>query len=131
MKVSRSTSYGLMAVCYIAKNQKNGIIQSGEIAKKYDIPLEYLLKILQDLVKAGVLRSKRGPGGAYVLTRSAKKINLLQIIEAVEGVMVNNLALEEHAKGVKFCKRVDQAYGKAIAQARVALKKVTLSDLVA
>ena len=120
-----------MAACYIAKNQKKGIIKSGEIAKKYDIPLEYLLKILQNLVRARVLSSKRGPGGGYVLTRSAKKISLLQIIEAVEGVMTNNLHLEEHAKGAKFCKRVDQVCGKAVAQAGAAFKKVTLADLVA
>ena len=89
-----------------------------------------LLKILNQLVRANVLRGKRGPHGGYSLTRPPKKINLLQIIEAVEGPMINNLHLEDNAKGEKFYKRAEQVYERAIAQARNVFKNVTLSDLV-
>ena len=65
MKISRSTSYALLAVGYIAQHQDKKIILSQSIAKEYDIPLEYLLKILQQMVKANVLRSKRGPRGGF------------------------------------------------------------------
>ena len=43
MKVSRSTAYALLAVGYIAKNQGDGVVLSGDIAEQYDISLEYLL----------------------------------------------------------------------------------------
>ena len=131
MKISRSTGYALLAAGYLAQHPERKIVLSQEISKKYNIPLEYLLKILQQLVRANVLRSKRGPRGGFSLSRPTKKINLLQIIEAVDGPMTSNLHLEDHAKGEKFCKRVEQAYDKALAQARAVFEKAKLSDLVA
>ena len=65
MKISRSTAYALLAVGYIAQHHDQKIILSQTISKEYNIPLEYLLKILQQLVKANVLHSKRGPRGGF------------------------------------------------------------------
>ncbi len=130
MKKSRSTGYALLAAGYLAKHQDKKIILSQEISKKYNIPLDYLLKILQQLVRANVLRSKRGLHGGFSLTRPLKKINLLQIIEAVGGPMVSNLHLEDNAKGEKFCKPIERAYDKALTQARNVFKSVKLSDVV-
>ena len=130
MRISRSTGYALLAAGYIAKNQKQGIILSQAISKKYNIPLEYLLKILQQLVKANLLRSKRGPRGGFSLGKPAKKITLLQVIEAVDGPMVSQLHLAEHARGEKFAARVEQTYDKAIAQARAVFSKAKLGDLL-
>jgi len=130
MKISRSTGYALLAAGYIAQNQKQGIILSQEISKKYNIPLEYLLKILQQLVKANLLRSKRGPRGGFSLAKPPKKITLLQVIEAIDGPMVSQLNLVEHARGVKFAARVEQTYSKAIAQARAVFEKAKLADLL-
>ena len=131
MKISRSTGYALLAAGYLAQHQKEKIVLSQDISKKYDIPLEYLLKILQQLVRANVLRSKRGPRGGFSLARPIKKISLLQIIEAVDGPMISNLHLDEHAPGEKFCKRIEQAYEKTTNQARASFDKVKLSDLIA
>ncbi|MCK4753470.1 MAG: Rrf2 family transcriptional regulator [Planctomycetes bacterium] len=131
MKVSRSTGYALLAAGYLAQHQKEKVVLSQDISKKYDIPLEYLLKILQQLVRANVLRSKRGPRGGFSLARPAKKITLLQVIEAVDGPMISNLHLAEHAPGEKFCARIEQAYEKVVTQAKSTFEKVKLSDLVA
>ena len=130
MKISRSTGYAILAVGYLAKHQKKGIILSQNISKEYKIPLEYLLKIMQQLVRANVLRSKRGPRGGFSLSRPPKKITLLQVIEAVDGPMVSNLHLDEHARGEKFSARAEQVYAKAIAQAKNVFEKAKLSDLV-
>jgi len=131
MRISRSTGYALLAVGYIAQNQqKEGIILSQSISKRYNIPLEYLLKILQQLVRANVLRSKRGPRGGFNLARPVKKITMLQIIEAVEGPMINYLNLAEQARGVKFAAKAEQVYEKAIAQARGIFEKTKLADLL-
>jgi Rrf2 family protein len=102
MKISRSTGYGLLAVGYIAKHQDEKIILSQSISREYKIPLEYLLKILQQLVRANVLRSKRGPRGGFSLAKSPKRITMLEIIEAVEGPMTNQLNLKEQAPKEKF-----------------------------
>ncbi len=130
MKISRSTGYALLAVGYLAQHQDQKIILSQAISKKYKIPLEYLLKIMQQLVKANVLRSKRGPRGGFSLARPAKKITMLQIIEAVDGPLVSNLTLTEDAPREKFSAKVEQVYDKALAQAKAVFAKAKVGDMV-
>ncbi|MHC4888125.1 MAG: RrF2 family transcriptional regulator [Planctomycetota bacterium] len=130
MKISRSTGYALLAVGYIAKHKDQKIILSQTISKEYDIPLEYLLKILQQLVRANVLRSKRGPRGGFSLARSTKKITMLQIVEAVDGPMVSQLDLAEQTRGEKFSVRAEKIYEKAIAQSKSVFEKAKLSNLI-
>ena len=130
MRISRSTGYALLAVGYVARHPEKKIILSQTIAKEYDIPLEYLLKILQQLVRANVLRSKRGPRGGFSMAKSAKKVNMLQIIEAVDGPMTSQLDLTEQAPKEKFSARAEQVYVKAIAAARSVFEKAKLADLL-
>jgi len=130
MKISRSTGYALLAVGYIAKHQEQKIILSQSISKEYGIPLEYLLKILQQLVKANVLRSKRGPRGGFSLARPAKKITLLNVIEAVDGPMISQLNLVEQTGREKFSVKTEQIYERALAQVRSTFDKAKLADLV-
>jgi len=130
MKVSRSTGYALLAVGYIAKHQSEGIVLSQAVSKEYDIPLEYLLKILQQLVRANVLHSKRGPRGGFSLAKSTNKITMLEIIEAVDGPMTGQLNLSEHASAQKFGARAGKVYEKAVAQARSVFEKAKISTLL-
>src|SRR4030042_3599513 len=130
MRVSRSTGYALLAVGYLAQHQDEGIILSQDIAKKYNIPLEYLLKILQQLVRANILRSKRGPRGGFNLARNPKKITLLEVIEAVEGPMIGQLNLIEVAPRETFSTRAEKVYAKAVIQLKVIFAKIKLSDLI-
>ena len=130
MGISRSTGYALLAVSYIARHNSGKITLSQDISKQYDIPLEYLLKILQQLVRANVLQSKRGPRGGFSLAKSPKRITMLDIIEAVEGPMVNRLSLSEQTSRTKFCVRADKVCEKAIAQARAVFQKTKLSSLL-
>lgn len=131
MRVSRSTGYALLAAGYIAKNSDKKIILSQTISKEYDIPLEYLLKILQQLVRANVLRSKRGPRGGFSMARPAKKISMLQIIEAVDGPLAGHHALFDPPIRGKFSTKVEQTYSRAINQAKTVFEKAKLSDLIA
>jgi len=130
MRISRSTGYALLAAGYIAKNQSQGIILSQSISKEYNIPLEYLLKILQQLVKANVLHSKRGPRGGFLLARPAKKISMLDVIEAVEGPMVSQLNLARNSGEEKFGAMAEETYEKAIALAKSVFEKTKLSTLM-
>jgi Rrf2 family protein len=131
MKVSRSTGYAVLAVGYIARNAGKGVVLSQNVSKEYDIPLEYLLKILQQMVRANVLRSKRGPRGGFSMAKPISKITLLDIIEAVDGPMSGELGLVEQAKNDKFAKKGDAAYAKAINAARGVFEKTKLSALLA
>ncbi len=131
MRISRSTGYAILAVGYIARNSDKGVILSQDIAKQYDIPLEYLLKILQQLVKANVLHSKRGPRGGFSLAQKTNKVSMLNIIEAVEGPVVSRLNLTDTAKNEKYADKAEKAYEKAIAQAKGIFEKTKLSELLA
>ena len=130
MRISRSAGYALLAVGYIARHKDKKIVSSQDISKEYDIPLEYLLKILQQLVRANVLRSKRGPHGGFSLLRPAQKTTMLQIIEAVDGPVAGQLNLAEQAGGSRFGVRVDRTCEKAIAQARAVFEEAKLSSLL-
>ena len=130
MRISRSTGYALLAVAYIAKHKEKPIILSQTISKEYNIPLEYLLKILQQLVRANVLRSKRGPRGGFSLSKPAKKISMLEIIEAVDGPMTNQLDLVEQTGKIKFSTKAEQTYDRAIAQAKQVFEKAKIGDMV-
>ncbi|MHC4475921.1 MAG: RrF2 family transcriptional regulator [Planctomycetota bacterium] len=130
MRVNTSVGYGLLAVGYVAQNKGRPLIVSQDIAKKYNIPLEYLLKIMQQLVKVSILRSKRGPRGGFSLARPLNKVTLLEVIEAIEGPMEMSLRLTEQAPRDKFAANATRAYDKIVAQSRAAFKRVKLSDLV-
>jgi len=130
MRVSRSTGYALLAVGFIAKTQGKGVVLSQNISKQYDIPLEYLLKILQQLVRANVLRSKRGPRGGFSLAKPVNKITMLEMIEAVDGPLTGELNLTEQAGRDKYAVKAEQTYNKAISQARSVFQKAKLSTLL-
>ena len=129
MRTSRASEYALLAAGYIAINTQK-VVLSQAISKEYDIPLEYLLKILQQLVRANILRSKRGPQGGFSLAKEAKKISMLDIIEAVEGSAGGQLYLSELAPKEKFGARMDAAYKEAIDKAKSILEKTTLAEMV-
>jgi len=119
-----------MAAAYIAKNKDKGIILSQTISKEYNIPLEYLLKLLQQLVRVNILRSKRGPRGGFSMARPAKRISMLEIVEAVDGPLTGQLGLKEMAPREKFSTKAEKVYEKALAQSRSVLDKAKLSDLI-
>ena len=129
MKINRSTGYALLAVGYMAQHKDQKIVLSQTIAKEYGIPLQYLLKLLLQLVRVNILRSKRGPRGGYYLAVPPNKITMLQVIEAVDGPMVGGLGLSESAKG-KFSVKAEQAYAKALNQAKAVFQKTKISDLL-
>ena len=130
MRVSTSVAYGLLAVGYIAQHKDERIILSDRVAEKYNIPLEYLLRIMQELVRRRILKSKRGPGGGFSLGRPLNKITMLEVVEAIDGPMDTPLGLEEHAARDRFATNVSKIYDKAVGQARSVLKKVKISDLL-
>ncbi|MDZ7756965.1 Rrf2 family transcriptional regulator [Rhodohalobacter sp.] len=86
---STSCHYGLQAMIYIAlhsTNDKN--VDLGQIAEKQDIPKHFLSKILQMLVKNGLLNSMKGPTGGFSLSRPADDITLIEVIDAIDGLDV-------------------------------------------
>ncbi len=130
MRISRSTGYAILALGYIIENKDQKIVLSQDIAKKYDIPLEYLLKLLQQLVKSNILHSKRGPHGGFSLAKPPQNITILNIIEAIDGPFVSHTNLAEQTPGEKIGAQVDKVYDKALSQAKAVFSKAKLSTLM-
>lgn len=131
MKISRSTQYGLIAASYIAQNPKSGLIMAAKISKAHKLPLEYLMKIMQQLVKARILASKRGPGGGFSLARPANKISLLELVEAVEGPVGGDLYIAEQTGNEAFSLKIEAACREATEKAKNVYAKVKLSQVIA
>lgn len=130
MKISRSTGYALVAVGFIAQNYKDGAVLAARISKEYNIPLEYLLKILQQLVRANVLRSKRGPRGGFFLARPAEAITLLEVIEAVDGPLMSHLHLAEQTSNAPFSIKMEAICRQSTAKVRDIFAEAKLSDVL-
>jgi Rrf2 family protein len=131
MKISRSTGYALVAVGYVAQYYREGAVLASRISKQYNIPLEYLLKILQQLVRANVLRSKRGPRGGFFLARPAENITLLEIIEAVDGPMFSHLQLAEQTNNEPFSLKMEKVCKNVTERVRDIFGQAKLSEMLA
>jgi Rrf2 family protein len=88
MKLSNKGRYGIQALFDIAFHNEGRPTQIREIAERELIPARFLEQIFQDLKKAGILGSKRGPRGGYHLARPASEITLGDVIRALEGPVV-------------------------------------------
>ncbi|OHB60175.1 MAG: hypothetical protein A2Y12_13405 [Planctomycetes bacterium GWF2_42_9] len=130
MKMSNSAQYGLMAVGYIATHPTDGNIRADIIAAKYNMPLEFLLKILQYLVRAGILNSKRGPRGGFTMGKPAEEVTLLDIFEAVDGPSMNQVDLIEQTRKAPYASRMEKVCDGAIAKRNEVLRSATLAALV-
>ena len=84
VKISEAASLGLHAMMVLARDS-HILYSAGELSKVLNASEAHLAKVLQRLVKEGLVKSARGPKGGFTLGRSAELINLLQIYEAIEG----------------------------------------------
>jgi Rrf2 family transcriptional regulator, cysteine metabolism repressor len=131
MKFSTKTRYGTRALLDLAIHQKgNTPVPLKDIAGRQSISLNYLEHIITHLITANIIGSTRGIKGGVYLTRSAKHINLKEVVELLEG-QTNPV---ECLVGVKTCPRSSlcatqdlwHAVGSAIDKV---LQNTTLQDL--
>ena len=132
MRLTRGSDYGLRGMLYMARQPRGRVCLVSEIAAAEDLPESYLAKIFQDLARNRLLASHRGAKGGFSLVNEPHEINLLQIIEAVEGpiAIAPCLDVREGCDRVELCEIYD-ALEAAQTQMLSVLKNTTLADLVA
>ncbi len=131
MRLSTKVRYGTRAMLDLACCYGDGPILLKDIAKRQEISLKYLDRIFSSLKTARLVKSLRGAKGGYILNHPPAKINIKQIVEALEGP----LELVECVSNKNFCHRVNSCVmhdiwyelGKAM---EIILKTTTLEDLV-
>lgn len=132
MKLSNKTIYGMRALFDLAYFSQDEPIQIREIARREDIPMRFLEQILQDLKRAGLVQSKRGPKGGYILDRAPEHISLLSILEALDDVPIYHEPTTEESPAISApqVSITDEMCHTIFAKVRVLFETTTLADMV-
>jgi Rrf2 family iron-sulfur cluster assembly transcriptional regulator len=86
LKLSRKTLLALEAVIDIAFNARPEPVQAKEITARQGVPQRYLEQVMQQLVRAGILKGVRGPRGGYRLARERRRISVGDIVRVAESI---------------------------------------------
>ena len=95
MIITRATEYAIRAILYMSRQPAGEIIYKKDICKAQEITPAFLTKILQPLIKDGIVGSQRGVGGGFYLAKEPAEITLLDIIKSQEGPVYLNQCLIE------------------------------------
>jgi Rrf2 family protein len=100
MRITTTSRYGVRAIFDVAYHGGGQPTQIKDISRRQKISQRYLEQIFNKLLKAGLLKSRRGPRGGYMLSRDPSEISIGDIINAAQGpiVPVRCLALDEPRK---------------------------------
>ncbi|MCP3161363.1 RrF2 family transcriptional regulator [Myxococcus qinghaiensis] len=101
LQISRKIEYGLRAMTFLASQPLERMVPFREIARRMDVPEDFLAKILKVLVSRKLVRSTRGAHGGYALSRPAREVTFLDVIEAVEGPVHVNVCQDTQHDGCK------------------------------
>ncbi|MEW6440754.1 MAG: Rrf2 family transcriptional regulator [bacterium] len=131
MKLSTRGRYGARALMELAKHHGGGPMSLKELAARQQIPLKYLEQIAIILKHAKLIKSTRGPLGGYLLTRPPDKIDLLEVVETLEGPF----SFVGCVKDPSSCERVEtcafnELWSTISSEASRILRSVTLADMV-
>jgi Rrf2 family transcriptional regulator, iron-sulfur cluster assembly transcription factor len=85
MKLSTQADYAVRAVYELSLHEPGAVLHTGDIAAAQHIPGGRLAKVVQDLARAGLVRTQRGQQGGVMLARPAERITVRQVYEAAEG----------------------------------------------
>lgn len=128
MRIGTKGDYGVRALIDLAMYGGDGPVQRAEIARRQHVPEAYLDHLLAQLRRAGFIRSMRGPSGGHELARPAEEVNLLQVLEALEGSLAPLPCLEDHEGEGTVCAQ-QWVWREIYDDMRERLQAVTLRDL--
>jgi Rrf2 family protein len=114
LSITTKSPYAVKALTELARLGASGPVPIGELARRRDIPVQFLEQLFATLRRAGVLRSQRGVKGGYSFGRPPADITVLEIVELLDGPVGSG------AEGI---------FGDAAAAARAVLAKQTIQDL--
>ena len=115
ISITSKSPYALKALAELGRSGDAGPVPIGELARRRDIPVQFLEQLFAVLRRAGVLKSQRGVKGGYSFGRSPSSITVLEIVELLDG------PLGRDAEGI---------FLDAAAAARKVLEGTTIADIV-
>ena len=115
ISITTKSPYAVAALTELARAPDQPI-PVGEIARRREIPTQFLEQLVATLRRGGVLRSQRGVKGGYTLARAADQITVLEVVELLDGAL--------SADG-------DDVFADSAAAARAVLVQTTIADCLA
>jgi Rrf2 family protein len=126
MRISQKLDYACRAMAQLAKRYDGRTItRLEELAQREAVSSNFLVQILNDLRRGGVIESRRGKAGGYLLARPPEAINLREIVDAVEPDLLN---ITTHTEG-ESGNAVRQIWQAISERNRVQLENIDLKQL--
>jgi Rrf2 family transcriptional regulator, cysteine metabolism repressor len=117
LAITSKSPYAVRALCELALCGASVPIPIGELARRRDIPQQFLEGLFATLRRAGILQSQRGVKGGYLFARSPSDVTVLEVVELLEGELSARDAAE------------DEIWHEAVAAIRDVLAKTTIAEL--
>lgn len=136
MKLSTKGRYAVTALADIALHGRDKPVALADIAERQDISLAYLEQLFVRLRRAGLVTSIRGPGGGYRLARTAGRINIAEVMAAVDE-RLNAMGCGGRYEDGMGCGKSQEAclthalWEQLSAHVHVFLSKVSIADVIA
>jgi Rrf2 family cysteine metabolism transcriptional repressor len=115
ISITTKSPYALQALVELGRSGSSAPVPIGELARRRDIPVQFLEQLFAVLRRAGVLRSQRGVKGGYSFAREPSEITVLELVELLDG------PVGADAKGI---------FADAAGAAREVLGKTTVADVI-
>jgi Rrf2 family cysteine metabolism transcriptional repressor len=117
LAITSKSPYAVRALCELALCGASVPIPIGELARRRDIPQQFLEGLFATLRRAGILQSQRGVKGGYLFARSPSEVTVLEVVELLEGELSAGDASE------------NEIWPEAIAALREVLARTTIAEL--
>ena len=115
LSITTKSPYALKALTELARSGDAGPVPIGELARRREVPVQFLEQLFATLRRSGVLRSQRGVKGGYAFARPPATVTVLEIVELLDG------PLGRDAEGI---------WGDAARATRAVLERTSIADIV-
>src|SRR5215208_3634800 len=115
LSITTKSPYALRALTELARAGDAGPVPIGELARRRDVPVQFLEQLFATLRRAGLLRSQRGVRGGYAFAREPSEITVLEVVELLDGPVGGG---------------AESIFADAAAAARAVLSRHSIADVV-
>ncbi len=115
LSITTKSPYALRALTELGRLGGDGPVPIAELARRREIPVQFLEQLFAVLRRGGVLRSQRGVKGGYSFARDPAEITVLEIVELLDGT---------------FAADAESVFAEAAAAARAVLERTTVAEVI-
>ena len=119
LTITSKSPYAVRALAELARTGSAGPVPIGEIARRREIPVQFLEGLFATLRRAGILQSQRGVKGGYSFARAPEDVTVLEIVETLEGRLGADAAAADTA----------DVWTEAIDALRLKLQAITIAEV--